>query len=154
MKIVAQRVSASRVSVASNVIGEIGHGLCVLVGVAPDDTESDVDRIVEKLVNLRIFEDGDGKMNRSLLDTGGSILAVSQFTLFADCRKGRRPSFIGAADPTKGKALYEHFVKAAIALGVSVSTGEFGADMKLEIINEGPVTIVLDSADLTSRGIV
>lgn len=150
MRVVAQRVSSSCVSVAGETTGEIGVGLCVLVGVAPGDTEADVRKTVKKLIDLRIFEDENGKMDRSLIDVGGELLAVSQFTLFADCRKGRRPSFSGAADPEKGKELYNLFVEAAKGYGVKVGTGVFGADMKLEITNEGPVTIIIDSADLAS----
>ena len=148
MKIVAQRVSASRVAVDGAVVGEIGTGLCILVGVAPGDTEHDAGRLAEKIANLRIFSDDEGKMNRSLLDVGGAVLAVSQFTLYADCRKGRRPSFDRAAPPELGNERYMNFVDRLRSMDIEVETGVFGAEMTVEIANEGPVTIVMDSADL------
>ncbi len=147
MRIVAQRVSSARVSVDHKVIGEIGAGLCLLVGVAPDDTDADVDWMAEKIANLRIFGDEEGKMNRSLLDMRGEALAISQFTLYADCRKGRRPSFTGAASPALGDALYRAFVEALGRMNIKVETGEFGAEMKVEIVNEGPVTIIVDTRE-------
>ena len=147
MKIVAQRVSSARVGVDNKIIGEIGEGLCLLIGVAPDDSDSDVRWMAEKIANLRIFADEQGKMNRSLLDMGGSILAISQFTLYADCRKGRRPSFIGAASPELGDELYRRFVEVLREMDIRVETGEFGAEMKVEIVNEGPVTIVIDTKE-------
>jgi D-tyrosyl-tRNA(Tyr) deacylase len=146
MKIVAQRVSRSSVSVDSKIIGEIGPGLCILIGVAPGDTENEAVWTADRITDLRVFEDRDGKMNRSLLETGGEALVVSQFTLYADCRKGRRPSFSGAASPDIAKALYEAFARRMGERGVAVRTGIFGADMKVEITNEGPVTIILDTA--------
>jgi D-tyrosyl-tRNA(Tyr) deacylase len=127
-------------------IGEIGPGMCVLVGVAPEDTEREAVWTADKITDLRVFEDGDGKMNKSLLESGGEALVISQFTLYADCRKGRRPSFSGAAAPDAAKALYESFAKRMGERGAAVRTGIFGADMKVEIINEGPVTIILDTA--------
>jgi D-tyrosyl-tRNA(Tyr) deacylase len=148
MKIAAQRVSSSRVTVNGAVVGEIGEGLCILVGVAPEDTKRDAERIAEKIANLRIFGDDAGKMNRSLLDVGGAVLAVSQFTLYADCRKGRRPSFVRAAPPDLGNERYRDFVDCLRAMNIEVATGVFGAEMKVEIVNEGPVTIVMDSAEL------
>ena len=148
MRIVIQRVSSSRVSANGKTIGEIGAGLCLLVGVAPGDDERTAARAASKIANLRIFEDSDGKMNRSLLDVGGEVLAISQFTLFADCRKGRRPSFIGAAEPSLANALYESLADSLRETGVSVKTGIFGAEMKVDIVNEGPVTIILDTADI------
>jgi D-tyrosyl-tRNA(Tyr) deacylase len=153
VRIVAQRVSSASVTVGGGVRGKIGPGLCVFVGVAPEDTEADAERLADKVLNLRIFGNsdnpcGDGKMNFSLLDTGGAVLAISQFTLYADCRKGRRPSFTGAAPAEQGMKLYDHFVKCVKDRGVEAATGEFGAFMKVEINNEGPITIIMDSADL------
>jgi D-tyrosyl-tRNA(Tyr) deacylase len=127
------------------VTGEIGAGLVVLLGVGRDDTAAVAARMAEKVVNLRIFGDDAGKMNRSLMDAGGGVLAVSQFTLYGDARGQRRPSFIQAAPPELGKALYEEFVRALVALGVSVQTGVFQAHMSVELVNDGPVTILLDS---------
>lgn len=148
MRVVIQRVSRANVKIDGETVGEIGEGLCVLVGVAPDDDEGDAAWLVEKIVNLRIFSDDEGKMNRSLLDIGGSLLAVSQFTLYGDCRKGRRPSFIGAASPERGNELYETFAAGVRNMGITVATGVFGADMKVELVNDGPVTIVIDTADI------
>ncbi len=148
MRIVAQRVSASKVAVDGVVVGEIGAGLCILVGVGPEDMARDAERLADKIAHLRIFEDEGGKMNRSLLDIRGAVLAVSQFTLYADCRKGRRPSFTDAAPPEVGVAMYERFVGRLREMEIEVATGVFGAEMKLDIANEGPVTIVMDSADL------
>ena len=147
MKAVVQRVKESSVTVDGEVIGKINAGLMVLLGVAVDDEESDADFLASKIVNLRIFEDEAGKMNRSLLDTGGAMLVVSQFTLMGDCRKGRRPSFIKAALPDKAIPLYEYFTRRVEAAGVSTATGQFGAMMDVALINEGPVTIILDSKD-------
>ncbi|HSO76448.1 MAG TPA: D-aminoacyl-tRNA deacylase [Blastocatellia bacterium] len=146
MRAVVQRVTDARVEVAGETVGEIGAGFLVLLGVARDDANTDADYLAEKIVNLRVFEDDEGKMNRSLLETGGAMLAVSQFTLYGDTRKGRRPSFIEAADPVKANALYEHFVARARALGVKVETGVFQAMMKVSLINDGPVTILHDSS--------
>ena len=148
MRAVVQRVTSSSVEVENIVVGEIGPGLLVLLGVARDDDTEDVDYLAEKIVNLRIFTDDEGKMNRSLLETGGAMLAVSQFTLFGDTRKGRRPSFIEAAEPVKANALYEHFVERVRSLGVKVETGVFQAMMKVRLTNDGPVTILLDSRKL------
>ncbi|MDR0653390.1 MAG: D-tyrosyl-tRNA(Tyr) deacylase [Synergistaceae bacterium] len=146
MRIVAQRVSRSSVTVGGKIIGEIGPGMCILVGVAPEDTEREAIWTADRITDLRVFEDHDGKMNKSLLETGGEALVISQFTLYADCRKGRRPSFSGAAPPDAAKALYELFVKRVGERGIVARTGMFGADMRVEIVNEGPVTIILDTA--------
>jgi D-tyrosyl-tRNA(Tyr) deacylase len=146
MRIVAQRVARSSVTVGGEVIGEIGPGLCILVGVAPEDTEREAVWAADKITGLRVFEDADGKMNRSLSEIGGEALVISQFTLYADCRRGRRPSFSKAAPPDAAKAIYESFAKRMSERGSTVRTGIFGADMRVEIINEGPVTIILDTA--------
>jgi D-aminoacyl-tRNA deacylase len=142
---VAQRVRSGSVTVGDAVIGSIDRGLVVLVGIRRGDDDRAVERVADKLAVLRIFEDEDGKMNLSCADVGGAILAVSQFTLFADVRKGRRPSFIDAADPETGRALYEHFVRRLQSHGYRVECGEFGAEMLVRIENDGPVTIILDS---------
>ncbi|MDR1916501.1 MAG: D-tyrosyl-tRNA(Tyr) deacylase [Synergistaceae bacterium] len=149
MRIVAQRVSSADVKIDGELAGSTGYGLCLLVGVAPGDTEREVSWVADKIVNLRIFDDESGRMNRSLLDVGGSMLIISQFTLYADCRKGRRPSFISAAAPLHGNAMYELLVQYVRERGVAVQTGIFGADMSVRIINEGPVTIILDTDDIS-----
>jgi D-tyrosyl-tRNA(Tyr) deacylase len=148
MRAVLQRVTRARVLVDGDVAGEIGPGLVVLIAVGREDTAATASSMAEKIVNLRIFSDEHGKMNRSLLDAGGAILAVSQFTLYGDARGQRRPSFIHAAPPEQGKALYEEFVRALQGLGVTVATGVFQAHMSVEIVNDGPVTILLDSDKL------
>ncbi len=145
MRAVVQRVKQSSVKAGNEVVGQIGRGLLVLLGVARDDTVKDADYLVNKIINLRIFEDPDGKMNRSLLETGGELLAVSQFTLLADCRKGRRPSFVEAADPHKATDLYEKFVDRVRENGVKVQTGRFRAMMEVALINDGPVTVIIES---------
>ena len=145
MRAVVQRVSESAVTVDGEVVGRIGCGLLVLLGVTHEDTEKDAVFLAEKIVNLRIFSDDAGKMNRSLLDTGGGMLVVSQFTLYGDCRKGRRPSFIQAADPDKGDALYQYFVEKVRERGVTTATGRFGAMMAVSLVNDGPVTLILES---------
>ena len=145
MKILLQRVSRASVSVDGEVVGRIGLGLVGLVGVAQGDTEEDARYLVEKTVNLRIFPDEAGKFNRSLVDVGGELLLVSQFTLIADTRKGRRPSFIEAAGPAEAEALFNEFVGLARATGLKVETGRFQQHMLVEIHNDGPVTILLDS---------
>ena len=145
MRAVLQRVSRARVIVDGSVTGEIGPGLVVLIAVGREDVSATAAAMAEKIVNLRIFADDQGKMNRSVLDTGGAILTVSQFTLYGDARGQRRPSFIQAAPPELGKALYDEFVLALRALGVRVETGVFQAHMSLELTNDGPVTILLDS---------
>lgn len=145
MRVVVQKVSRAKVTVEGRVTGEIGAGLMVLLGVGRDDTAAVAVSMAEKVANLRIFEDGEGKMNRSLLDVKGAALVVSQFTLYGDARGQRRPSFISAAPPEKASALYEEFNTALRGLGVSVATGIFQTTMSVELVNEGPVTILLDS---------
>jgi D-aminoacyl-tRNA deacylase len=145
MRVVIQRVSHARVVVDGRTAGEIGAGLVALVAVGRDDSAATAASMAEKIVHLRIFNDAQGKMNRSLLDAGGAVLAISQFTLYGDARGQRRPSFIQAAPPELGKALYEEFVRALQALGISVATGVFQAHMSVELANDGPVTILLDS---------
>jgi D-aminoacyl-tRNA deacylase len=145
MRAVVQRVSRARVEVEGRVTGEIGAGLMILLGVGKKDTAAVAIALAAKVANLRIFEDEQGKMNRSLLETKGSALVVSQFTLYGDARGQRRPSFIAAAPPEKAKELYEEFNMALGALGVNVATGVFQAMMSVELVNEGPVTILLDS---------
>jgi D-tyrosyl-tRNA(Tyr) deacylase len=147
MRAVIQRVKRAKVDVDGETIGTIGAGWLVLLGIAPADTQKQVDWLAEKIANLRAFQDDDGKMNRSVQDVGGGVLAVSQFTLYGDCRKGRRPSFVGAAPPAIAEPLYEAFVVALKMLGVPVATGRFAADMQVELLNDGPVTFVLDSDD-------
>ena len=145
MRAVVQRVSRAKVTVDDAIIGEIGRGLLVLLGVAETDAESDADYLVEKIMNLRIFEDADDKMNLSMLDIKGELLVVSQFTLFGDTRRGRRPSFIDAAPPAKANQLYEYFVERSRQHVRKVETGRFQAMMDIELVNDGPVTIMLDS---------
>jgi len=145
MRVVVQRVSRARVTVEGGVTGEITTGLMILLGVGCDDTSVVAGSMAEKVATLRIFEDDQGKMNRSLLDVGASALVVSQFTLYGDARGQRRPSFIAAAPPEQAKKLYEEFCEALRTLGVTVATGVFQAMMSVELINEGPVTILLDS---------
>ena len=145
MRAVLQRVTRASVTVDGQVIGEIGRGLVVLLGVEQDDTEADAHQLADKTIQLRIFDDADGKMNLGLADVGGAMLVVSQFTLFGDCRKGRRPSFIQAAPPELAERLYETFVAAVGVQGILVATGKFRAMMQVELVNDGPVTIILDS---------
>lgn len=145
MRAVAQRVSRARVTVEGRVTGEIGAGLMILLGVGREDSSAVAASMAERVANLRIFEDAQGKMNRSLLDVKGEALVVSQFTLYGDARGQRRPSFLAAAPPDKAAALYEEFNVALRGLGVSVATGIFQAMMSVELVNEGPVTILLDS---------
>lgn len=146
MRAVVQRVSSSSVTVDEEVIGKVGKGLMVLLGVTHDDTSKDVDYLLDKILNLRIFEDDDEKMNLSLMDVGGELLVVSQFTLYGDCRKGRRPSFTSAAKPDIADKLYEELAAKAREKGVTVGTGKFGANMMVDLTNDGPVTILLDSS--------
>ncbi len=148
MRAVVQRVTEARVEVAGEVVGEIGAGLLVLLGVARDDARDDADYLAEKINNLRVFDDDQGKMNRSLLETGGAMLAVSQFTLYGDVRRGRRPSYSDAAEPEKANELYQYFVERVRSFGVKVETGVFQAMMKVSLVNDGPVTILLDSRKL------
>jgi D-tyrosyl-tRNA(Tyr) deacylase len=145
MRAVLQRVSRARVTVDGRVSGEIDAGLVVLLAVGREDAAATAASMAEKIANLRVFSDDNGKMNRSVLDTGGAVLAVSQFTLYGDARGQRRPSFLQAAPPELGKSLYEEFVRALAALGVRVQTGVFQAHMSVELVNDGPVTILLDS---------
>lgn len=145
MRAVVQRVSRAKVSVNDWTSGEIGFGLLVLLGVGQQDTEADATYLAEKITGLRIFEDDDGKMNRSVVDVGGSVLAVSQFTLYGDVRRGKRPSFDAAAPPEPARRLYEFFVQRIQAAGVRCETGRFQEMMQVELVNEGPVTILLDS---------
>jgi D-tyrosyl-tRNA(Tyr) deacylase len=147
MKAVVQRVSSARVEVDGEITGEIARGLLVLLGVAKQDQETDAAWMAEKVVGLRIFEDGEGKMNRGLLEVEGALLAVSQFTLLGDSRKGRRPSFIDAAPPEEAEALYRTFVSRTRSLGAKTETGKFQAHMAVHLVNDGPVTILLDSRD-------
>jgi D-tyrosyl-tRNA(Tyr) deacylase len=148
MRAVVQRVSRAKVSVNDWVSGEIGMGLLVLLGVGHEDAEVDVVYLAEKIAGLRIFEDADGKMNRSVQDVGGAVLAVSQFTLYGDVRRGKRPSFDAAAPPEQARRLYEFFVQRIQALGLRCETGRFQEMMQVELVNEGPVTILLDSGKL------
>lgn len=145
MRAVVQRVKKSRVIVEGRLVGEINKGFNVLLGISKDDTIEDLKYIKDKIINLRVFEDENDKMNLSLLDIKGDILAISQFTLYGDCRKGRRPNFMNAMGGDEAKALYEEFVKMLKESGLKVETGEFGAHMNVEIENDGPVTILLDS---------
>jgi D-tyrosyl-tRNA(Tyr) deacylase len=145
MRAVIQRVSGSKVDVFNELVGQIGPGLLVLLGISRSDEEKDADYLTDKIVHLRIFEDDEGKMNRSLIERGGEIMVVSQFTLLGDCRKGRRPSFIEAAPPDKAEELYEYFVGQLESKGITVATGQFGAKMKVSLINDGPVTLIIES---------
>lgn len=147
MRSVVQRVKSAQVSVGDRVVGEIGHGLLALVGIASSDGPDDVSYTAGKLRNLRIFEDENGKMNRSVVEVSGSVLVVSQFTLLGDCRKGRRPSFVKAARPEVAQSLYDALIYALLAEGVKIKTGEFQANMQVSLVNDGPVTLVVDSDD-------
>ena len=144
MRIVLQRVTSASVSVDGEVTGRIGTGYLVLLGVGQGDTEEDCRRLADKLINLRIFSDENGKINLSLADVGGELLVVSQFTLYADCRKGNRPNFIQAGKPDEAERLYNYFADYCRSKGKHVETGIFGADMKVELVNDGPFTIVLE----------
>ena len=148
MRAVIQRVKSASVTVDGKVISEICRGLLIFLGVAQEDTAADVDYLASKIANLRIFEDDEGRMNRSLLEVGGEALVVSQFTLYGDCRKGRRPSFTTAARPEKADALYQEFMRAIAKIGVPVKAGIFQAMMDVALINDGPVTMLLDSSKL------
>jgi D-tyrosyl-tRNA(Tyr) deacylase len=145
MKVVLQRVSEARVTVDEQVVGEIGAGLMLLVGVGQEDTEQDLVWMADKLAGLRIFEDEAGKMNLSVEDVKGAILSVSQFTLYGDCRKGKRPNFMGAARPELAESYYEQFNERLRSRGLRVETGRFGAMMDVSLVNDGPVTLILDS---------
>ena len=148
MRAVVQRVSRAKVTVAGEIAGEIGLGLLVLLGVGREDSEANAAYLAEKIVGLRIFEDDAGKMNRSVLDVGGAVLVVSQFTLYGDVRKGKRPSFDDAAPPQRARELYEYFVEKIRAAGLRCETGRFQEMMAVELVNEGPVTILLDSTKI------
>ena len=146
MRAVIQRVSSASVTVDSEITGKIGHGLLVLLGIHHDDGDSEIKWMAEKISNLRIFEDNNDKMNRSLMDTGGAMLVVSQFTLYGDCRKGRRPGYSAAAPPEQANALYEKFIDTVKALGIETASGRFQAHMQVSLVNDGPVTLLLDSS--------
>ena len=145
MRAVVQRVTSSKVVVDGKIVGSINKGINVLIGISCDDNEGDLKYIRDKIINLRIFEDENFKMNKSLMDIGGEILVISQFTLYGDCRKGRRPNFMAALGGEEAKKLYDQFVLMIKECGIKVETGIFGADMKVDIQNDGPVTILLDS---------
>ncbi|MFM1652414.1 D-aminoacyl-tRNA deacylase [Brevibacillus sp. B_LB10_24] len=145
MRVVVQRSQAARVTVAGEVVGRIEHGLVLLVGITHEDTEKEVSYVAEKVAHLRIFEDAEGKMNHSVLETGGQILSVSQFTLYGDCRKGRRPNFMAAARPEQAEPLYELFNEKLREKGLVVATGKFGAMMEVSLTNDGPVTLIVES---------
>ena len=147
MKLIIQRVKQSSVTVNSQIVGKIGQGILILLGVAKDDELDDIEYLIEKLLTLRIFEDDQGKMNASILDVKGEFLVVSQFTILADCKKGRRPSFDKAADPKKAEELYSAFVEKLRQKPCKVQTGEFRAMMDVSLINDGPVTFILESRD-------
>lgn len=144
MKLVIQRVKRASVEVNKEIIGKIEQGFLVLLGVGPEDTQENANYLVQKLIKLRVFEDENGKMNLALKDINGQLLIVSQFTLYADCSGGNRPSFVNAAKPDKANELYEYFIKKCKEENIKVEHGEFGADMKVELLNDGPVTIILE----------
>jgi D-tyrosyl-tRNA(Tyr) deacylase len=146
MRAVVQRVTRARVTVGNDVAGEIGRGLLVLLGVGHQDSEADADYLAEKIIGLRVFEDDNGKMNKAVGEAEGSVLVVSQFTLYGDVRRGKRPSFDAAASPEKARALYEYFVERIRAAGLGCETGKFQEMMQVELVNDGPVTILLDSS--------
>jgi D-tyrosyl-tRNA(Tyr) deacylase len=148
MRALLQRVTSASVTIDEQIVGQIGLGLLVLLGVGKDDSEVQVKTLADKIVHMRIFGDDEGKMNRSLLDIGGEVLVVSQFTLYADIRRGRRPSFTNAAPPSLAEPLVERFKDAIAAYGLSVADGIFGAHMQVELVNDGPVTIWMDSEEL------
>lgn len=145
MKIVLQRVSEASVTVDGSVIGKVGQGFMLLIGITHEDTMADVDYLVEKILSLRVFEDGEGKLNLSIRDVGGQILSVSQFTLYGDCKKGRRPSFTKAAKPDMAENLYDAFNACLREKGLHVETGKFGAMMGVALVNDGPVTLILET---------
>lgn len=148
MRAVVTRVRSASVAIDGQTVGSIGQGLCILLGVGPDDGPAQCTKLCDKILGLRIFEDENGKMNRSLADVGGQVLVVSQFTLYGNCQKGRRPSFIGAAGPDVAIPLYEMFLSECERLGFPPQHGQFGADMQVASVNDGPVTLILDTAEL------
>lgn len=148
MRAVIQRVTESKVEVNGEIIGETGEGMLILLGIGHDDNKDDADYLAEKIANLRIFRDSEDKMNLSLIDIKGQTLVISQFTIFGDCRKGRRPSFTDASPPETAKELYEYFIEKMKNLGIRTEQGEFGAMMKVSLTNDGPVTFILDSKKL------
>ena len=150
MRAVVTRVSSASVTIDGEVVGQIGRGFLILLGVGPEDTEETCKILADKALGLRIFEDENEKMNLGLEQVGGQVLVVSQFTLYGNCRKGRRPSFAGAAEPVLGERLYEHFLKLCAEMGYPPQHGRFGADMQVASVNDGPVTILLDTDDLTA----
>lgn len=145
MRAVVQRVENAKITINNCLYSSIGRGLLVFLGIEKGDGVQDADYLVEKIINLRIFEDSEGKMNRSLIDNSGGLLVVSQFTIVSDCRKGRRPSFVNAEEPEKAKGLYDYFIDAAKRSNTEVASGQFQAMMKVELVNDGPVTIIMDS---------
>ena len=148
MKAVLTRVKSASVAIDGEGVGKIGQGFLILLGVGPEDTEKECRHLAEKALSLRVFEDENGKMNRGLEDIGGQVLVVSQFTLYGNCRKGRRPSFVEAAPPDLGEAMYERFLEICREMGYEPQHGQFGADMKVESVNDGPVTLILDTDQL------
>ena len=148
MKFVIQRVKNASVTIENNIVGKIDTGFVVLIGINTSDTKQIADAMVKKLINLRIFSDSQDKMNLSLKDVGGSLLLISQFTLYADCRRGNRPDFLSAAKPDLANELYEYIIAECKKYNISVETGKFGEDMKVQLFNDGPVTIILDSKDI------
>ena len=150
MRVVVQRVSQARISVNHRTLSEIGRGLCILLGVGRQDNEANADFLAHKVTNLRVFEDAEGKMNRSLIDVGGEALVVSQFTLYGDCRKGNRPSFAEAAPAEQAERLYQRFASRLRDAGVRVATGRFQAHMEVSLVNDGPVTLVLESPAISN----
>lgn len=147
MRVVVQRSKNSFVEVDGKIVGKINFGLVLLVGFTMNDSDKEIDYMIDKIINLRIFDDNNGVMNKSLLDIGGDILSISQFTLYADCKKGRRPSYIDALNSNEATILYDRFNNKLRGLGINVETGIFGADMKVNLINDGPVTIILERSD-------
>ena len=151
MRAILTRVSSASVTIDGAVVGQIGKGFLILLGVGPEDTEKECRALAEKCLALRIFEDENGKMNLGLESVGGQVLVVSQFTLYGNCRKGRRPSFVGAAGPELGERMYERFLEICTELGYEPQHGRFGADMKVASVNDGPVTLILDTNELLDR---
>ena len=151
MRAILTRVRSASVTIDGETVGSIGRGFLILLGVGPEDTERECRALAEKALGLRIFEDENGKMNLGLEQVGGEVMVVSQFTLYGNCRKGRRPSFVGAADPELGNAMYERFLELCKELGYEPQHGRFGADMKVESINDGPCTLLLDTDELLDR---